>query len=376
MSNELVAHQSSNHSVAMQIMFDDKMFERVKTIAGYMAKAEGFTPKHLVGKTEACYAVVTRSMTWGLDPFAVAGSTYQTPAGSVGYEGKLCHAILERSGKFDGRIKYEMIGDWSKIQGKFKETSVKKEGKNGSYTSKYNASDWKPEDEVGLGVRIIALIKGETAPEKFEFMLVQAQPRNSTLWALDPATQIKYLGIRRFANVIVPDIFMGIPFDKEYDPYELEDVTPEPKTRGKKERKQADEINDILSAQVGVPVELYEQEKEKMAEVKIDSDGVVIEPEDKLANARAAVAAAQQKDLLPIEKTTEPVVADAARKRMEEIKIMILSMHFPDKLREYVKKNESHIIMMPEELAQELQEAIDTQKAILGIAPGEDLLGG
>lgn len=194
-------------------------------------------------------------------------------------------------------------------------------------------------------------------------------------WTQYPKRMIKYRA-RSFAlRDAFPDVLKGLTHSAE----ELDgmvDVTPEPKTRAKKERKQADEINDILAAKTGVPVELYEQEKERETEVEIDSDGVITEPEDKLANARAAVAAAQQKDLLPIEKTNEHVVADAARSRMQEIKTMILSMHFPEKLREYVRKNESHIIVMPESLAQELQEAIDTQKEKLGIPPGENLLGG
>src|SRR4051794_2818023 len=84
----------SGMPLALSLWFDDRLFDRAKLIATYISKADGFTPKHLIGKPEACFAVVSRSMTWRLDPFAVAKSTYQTPGGSIGYMGSLCQAIL------------------------------------------------------------------------------------------------------------------------------------------------------------------------------------------------------------------------------------------------------------------------------------------
>ena len=216
----------TGRSPALQIMLDDRLFDRAKMMAGYMAKAEGFTPKHLIGKTEACFAVLTRALTWRLDPFAVACCTYQTPGGSIGYEGKLCQAILENSGKLEGPVRFHHYGDWSKVQGKF-------EKKRGSTGKEYAAPTWTDEDAAGLGVVVSAKIVGEPEQREWSFDLIQAYPRNSTLWATDPKTQICYTAVRRFGNVAAPGIFMGVPFDRDdYDdlrgPEHARDVTPVP----------------------------------------------------------------------------------------------------------------------------------------------------
>jgi hypothetical protein len=224
----------SSMPLALQIFFDDRLFDRCRLIATYMAKAEGFTPKHLVGKLEACFAVVSRSLTWKLDPYAVAQATYQpVPGAPVGYFGSLCQAIIENSGRLQGGVRYEHFGDWSKVQRKFRiiENTNDQTGKK----SKFAVPAWAPEDEDGLGVKVIAQVKDELEPRTLEFFLVQAFPRNSTLWATDPMTQIKYTAVRRFATSVAPTLFLGVPFDHEaVDEWAetLKDVTPrEPRPR-------------------------------------------------------------------------------------------------------------------------------------------------
>lgn len=210
-------------SPALAIYFDPDLFEKAKWIANNLSKAEGFVPRHLLGKVEACFAVVTRSLVWKLDPYAVAGSIYQTPGGSVGYEGKLCQAALENSGRIEGEIEFEHFGEWERIVGKFEiQTSAK--------GNKYPVQTWTPADEEGLGVIVSAQLRGEAKRRTMKFNLKQAFPRNSTLWATDPETQICYAAVRRFANLRVPGLFMGVAFDREdmahYGPDRAIDVTP------------------------------------------------------------------------------------------------------------------------------------------------------
>lgn len=195
-------------SPALRIMLDDRLFERCKLMAKYMSSAEGFMPRHLIGNQEACFAVVNRALAWNLDPFAVAACTYQTPNGRVGFEGKLISAVLSATGRLVGPVRHRHFGDWAKIQGRFKKARSQK-------GHEYAAPDWKPEDEIGLGVEISATVRGEAEPRTLSLLLVQAYPRNSTLWALDPMTQIVYLATRRFANLAAPDLVMGLPFDGE-----------------------------------------------------------------------------------------------------------------------------------------------------------------
>lgn len=213
--------------LSLQIFFNPELNSQCVRVATWLSKAEGFTPPHLLGKLEACFAVVSRSLTWRLDPYAVACATYQTPGtdrnpGRVGYYGSLCQAILENSGQLEGGISFEYYGDWDAIRGKFK-IAKSSNGKD------YPVSDWKSEDEIGLGVTVSAQLKGEALPRSLRFDLGQAYPRFSTLWATDPQTQIKYTAVRRFGNSVVPALFMGVPFDREeYGDWAstLRDITP------------------------------------------------------------------------------------------------------------------------------------------------------
>jgi hypothetical protein len=196
---------------AMAIWFDQALFDRAKQIAGYLAKAEGFVPPHLLGKHESCFAVVERSLAWKLSPFMVANATYQTPSGRVGFEGKLCQAALEQSGKLEGGVEYEWLGDWDQILGKFEIKSSQRSGKD------YAVPSWTREEvaKLGLGVVVSAKLRGEEKPRTWKMLLSQCYPLNSTLWATDPKTQICYTTVRRFSSLAMPSLFMGVEFDRE-----------------------------------------------------------------------------------------------------------------------------------------------------------------
>ena len=209
----------SGMAPGLAIMFNDALYDRCKQIAKIMAAAQGFTPRHLLGQQEACFAVVTRAITWKLDPLAVAQSTYQTPGGQVGYEGKLVQAILENSGHLIGPVTYEHFGDWSKVQGKWKKAKSVK-------GNEYAVQGWNDDDEIGLGVIVRAQVRGEDKPREFVMMLRECYPRNSTLWALRPSQQICYTAGRAFGNVAAPGLLMGVPFRGDEEDSMMVDVTP------------------------------------------------------------------------------------------------------------------------------------------------------
>lgn len=212
-------------SPGLALYFNDAVYNRVKQIAGHMAKAEGVTPRHLLGKPEACFAVATRAITWNLDPQSVCAATWQTPSGQIGYEAKLIVAIMESSGALDGRVAFEYKGDWSKLRGKFKqETSGK--------GNKYFVADWAKELEKDLSIVVSCQIRGETTRREEEFWLEELWPRNSTLWATRPRQQATYAVSRAFANIATPGLILGLPFDIDPgalgDAAEMLDVTPQP----------------------------------------------------------------------------------------------------------------------------------------------------
>ncbi len=375
MSNDIISpenlRRSDRHSLAMEIMFDDKLYERTTSIASRMADAVGFTPKHLIGKPAACYAVVTRSIMWGLDPFSVAMSTYDVK-GKIGFEGKLCHAILERSGRFEGRIKYEMIGDWEKIQGKF--TKVKSE--NGEYAK----AAWQDKDEEGLGVKIVAQLKGENKPIEFIFWFKQAFPRNSTLWATDPVTQIKYLAIRRFANSVVPDVFMGVPFDREDFAPDIKDVSPPSDNTALKEAflSKGDDVKEAQEVKVKTKMDEILQpdyNKNEIAEEKAEADepeegekaNVEVEkqePKESSKKDKPAANPAKGKEEVakPKDSATTTSKPTPARVLVDEIKEKIAGAKTPAELTQIYSPYENKVLMMREEYMAEVLDCLEARQ--------------
>lgn len=272
-------------SPAMAIMLNDRLFERAKDIAKYLSRAEGFIPGHLLGKPEACFAVVVRSLTWKLDPYAVAMSTYQTPGGRVGFEGKLCQAILENSGKIVGPVSFEHYGDWKKVQGKYAIKRSEKSGKEFTYPT------WDRKDAEGLGVTVRAQVRGEPEPRAWSFDLVQAFPLNSTLWATDPKTQICYAAVRRFCSVAAPGLLMGVPFEGDLiDPAEnARDVTPAPAERPTRADFAEKPTAAATPAAAEQPAPDMDKEYRRAMGEYVDEDtGEITEPETEPAPAHEA----------------------------------------------------------------------------------------
>lgn len=220
----LAEHLGPKVSPALQIFLNENLFERCVQVAKYLAGAHGFVPKHLQDKPQACFAVVVRAIVWKQDPYAVAQSTYETPGGKVGYEGKLIQSVLEASGHIEGGVKFEHYGDWSKLRGRFK---IVKRTNQWNKEVNVPEQDWRPEEEEGIGVRVIAQLKNETEPRTLEFDLNTAYPRNSTLWAVRPQQQICYTAVRAFANMVVPHLLLGVPMDGD-DVFfgDMKNVTP------------------------------------------------------------------------------------------------------------------------------------------------------
>lgn len=212
-------------SPGLALFFNDAVYARCKAIAGHMSKADGMMPKHLLGKPEACFAVISRAITWNLDPYSVAMATYQTPSGSIGYMGTLIQAILESSGALNGGVTFAHHGDWEKVQGKFKIET----GKSGG---KYPTPLWTQDDAKGLYVVVSAKLKNELEPRTLKFELNEAFPLNSPLWATAPNRQICYTAVRAFGNISTPALLMGVPFDVDptgfYDGAPMQDITPTP----------------------------------------------------------------------------------------------------------------------------------------------------
>jgi hypothetical protein len=200
--NDLQTLDPAAPHTAVALMMDPAKLQNLMSFAEMMAKSAITVPQHLRGKPADCMAIAMQAAQWRMNPFAVAQKTHVTPGGVLGYEAQLVNAVIVNSGALDGRPENHFLGDWDKILGR--------------------VAAWKREDEVGLGVDVVATLRGEREPRRVRVMLSQAYPRFSTQWATDPQQQITYLALRKFARRYVPDAILGVYTADELDAASME----------------------------------------------------------------------------------------------------------------------------------------------------------
>lgn len=217
--NELATTTQIDTSTA-GLVLDEGHMTRLFALAEIMALGRATVPKHLQGNKGDCLAVCLQATQWRMNPFAVAQKTHIVN-GVLGYEAQLVIAVINNSGAITGRIDWEWFGPWEKIVGRFKTVESKTRKDDDGNPKKFIVPDWKPEDEIGLGVIVRATLKGEPQPRELVLLLTQARTRNSTLWAEDPKQQIAYLAAKRWGRLHTPDVMLGI-----YTPDELQTIEP------------------------------------------------------------------------------------------------------------------------------------------------------
>lgn len=189
-------------------------FERVQSFAALMSKGAVSVPQHFRGNMGDCMAITIQALGWKMNPFAVAQKTHMSQSGALGYEAQLVSAVLVSSGAINGEPDYEPIGDWSKVLGKVEERKSDKGGK-------YYAATYTKEDEKGLGVIVIATLRGDSKPRRLPVMMSQAYPRFSTQWATDPYQQLCYLAVRKWGRLHSPGAILGVYTPDELDGSEV-----------------------------------------------------------------------------------------------------------------------------------------------------------
>ncbi|OYO29374.1 recombinase RecT [Janthinobacterium sp. PC23-8] len=214
------------------LILDSASMDSMMRLADIMAKGRATIPEHLRGSPADCAAVIMQAIQWRMNPFAVAQKTHLVN-GALGYEAQLVNAVIQSSGVTADRFNYEWYGPWEKIIGKSKVCTVPAKGTKGAADYKkeyqYRVPDYQLQDEDGLGVRIWATLRGETAPRVLELLLVQASVRNSPLWATDPKQQLAYLAVKRWTRLYSPDVILGVYTPDELDEVnrEMRDITPQ-----------------------------------------------------------------------------------------------------------------------------------------------------
>lgn len=212
---------------SLQVLMDEAVYNRCMEVARTLSRSP-LVGMAMAGKPEACFTALIAAMEWKLQPLMVMRNVYPIVGGNLMFSGKMVRTIAESSGYLSGPIQYEHFGPWEKVQGKQVIKESTKTDENGD-KKKYAAPGWQLSDEKGVGVRVILPMKGEDKPREYEFYLEQARPRNSTLWATDPKTQIIYAATRRAIDAVAPHLLLGMPFDDGLEPIgpdNARDVTP------------------------------------------------------------------------------------------------------------------------------------------------------
>lgn len=215
--------------LALRIYFDNDLYNRTKQVAQLMAKARGFTPRHLIDQGEACFAITSLSLRTGIDPFFLAQNTFQTPNGQVGYMTRAVQAIIDQSGVLTRVPQRTYEGDWNKLVGMYR---IAKSDKGKEYAQ----PTWGKDDAKGLSLTITLHFKDQEQPEPFTMELTQAFPLFSTMWATDPKTQFYNLVCRRAINTLRPGALAGVRHSDDLLVEEtrpaMRDITPKGEASG------------------------------------------------------------------------------------------------------------------------------------------------
>lgn len=236
---------------SLQLVMDEKLWERLEKFAKLMASGRSTIPEHLRGNAADCLAIILQAIRWKMDPFAVAQKTHLVN-GQLGYEAQLVHAALIASGVTKDRFNYEWYGEWKNVLGKTKLVRKEEPGKK---PYEYRVPTWSSADEEGLGVKIWATVKGEDSPRVLELDLVQAAVRNSPLWASDPRQQIAYLGEKRWARLHTPDVILGVYTPDELAERSMKDLNPSPSRTAPRDRVKPQDLAERRMQQQGIPAE-------------------------------------------------------------------------------------------------------------------------
>ncbi|WP_237929939.1 RecT family recombinase [Buttiauxella sp. S19-1] len=235
-----VDSQAPNTVSASNAVFNVGALTQLTSFANLMADSTVAVPEHLVGKPADCMAIVMQAMQWGMNPYAVAQKTHLV-SGKLGYEAQLVNAVISSSNAISGRFHYEYGGDWSKCSST-KEITVKKKGRNGEYSSTERVRGWSDADEVGLYIRVGAVLRGEkeiTWGEKIHLSSVVI--RNSPLWVSNPKQQIAYLALKYWSRLYCPDVILGVYTPDELEQRQEKEVNPMPEPQ---ERVNLHDIGD------------------------------------------------------------------------------------------------------------------------------------
>lgn len=261
--------------IGRQIYWNPQLFEMTTNVATMLSGAKGFSPPHLIGNTETCFAVAALSLRTGLDPFFLSQGSYQTPGGQVGYMTRVTNAVVESTGLLKKAPERIYSGPWENVENKF---SMKESGNsNGGKKKWYAHRDWKHADAKGCKLKLIFHWKDRDEPEEFEMELSQVSIFNATTWATEPKPQFFRLVYRRAIDVLRPGLLAGVRHVD--DLLDEENITMKDITPPKKGNAGLDEFASSSTAPANETVVEEKAKEPETTSAPADDDAPAAEPE-------------------------------------------------------------------------------------------------
>jgi hypothetical protein len=228
-------------------VLDTSKFEHMQRIAIVMAHCK-YVPADLIKDAESavsnCFLVVNQAVRWGMDPFALAQSSYFV-SGKIGFDGKAVAAAINSDPRLKGRLDYafEGHGDAMKVtvSGTFKDSGETK-------TISGTVAQWKT---------------------------------SQGLWGKDPEQALVYRGSRQWARRWMPDRLMGVYSNDELDDMLSRDVPAGQRALHMKDitpKVEALEIPDVPDAS---PAEVVAEKEPE--DVLADPDGFIARLEEQIS---------------------------------------------------------------------------------------------
>jgi RecT family len=173
------AVEKFNPNDPVSLYMQTNVFEQLQRVSRLISSS-GAIPKHLQGDEHVadCFLVAAQAFRWGMDPFAVAQSTYVL-SGKVGYEGKLIAAVVNANPGLSKKLNYSYSG----------------EGKQRK-------------------VRVFGTLKGETEPREVEGTVADWATGNKQ-WATMTDQMLAYRGAREWARRHMPEVMLGVYAEEE-----------------------------------------------------------------------------------------------------------------------------------------------------------------
>jgi len=228
-------------------VLDTSKFEHMQRIATVMAHCK-YVPNDLIKDQDSavsnCFLIVNQAVRWGMDPFALAQSSYFV-SGKIGFDGKAVAAAVNSDPRLRGRLDYafEGQGDAMKVtvSGTFRDSGETK-------TITGTVAKWKT---------------------------------SQGLWGKDPEQALVYRGSRQWARRWMPDRLMGVYSNDELDDMLSRDVPAGQRALHMKDITPAPSVLEVPDVPDAAPAE--ETQETAPADMLADPDGFLAKLEEQIA---------------------------------------------------------------------------------------------